>query len=113
MSVTDPDGLLFPRGDGGLWRTDDWNNWRHRQFFPAAEAAGLGRPRPYDLRHSFASLLIREQKTSIIELADQFGHAPTMTLNTYAHVFAEHRREDPVDITEWILRARKAAREDA
>jgi integrase len=106
VSLTDPDALLFPRADGRPWRTDDWNNWRNRHFFPAAMAAGLGHPRPYDLRHSFASLLIREQKTSIVELADQLGHAPTMTLNTYAHVFAEHRREQPVDITEWIVRAR-------
>jgi len=109
--IDDPDALLFPRRDGTPWKTDDWNNWRNRHFFPAAERAGLGRPRPYDLRHSFASLLVREQRTSIVELADQLGHAPTMTLNTYAHVFAEHRREEPVDIGEWITRARAAAQE--
>ena len=110
-SINDADALLFPRSDGTPWRTDDWNNWRNRRFFPCAKAAGLGRPRPYDLRHSFASLLIREQRTSIVELADQLGHAPTMTLNTYAHVFAEHRRETPVDIGDWIERARAEAAE--
>jgi integrase len=110
LGITGPDELLFARDDGRPWKTDDWNNWRNRRFFPSADAAGLGRPRPYDLRHSFASLLIREQKTSIVELADQLGHAPTMTLNTYAHVFAEHRREDPVDVTDWILRAREGNR---
>jgi len=99
--------LLFPRADGLPWRTDDWTNWRHRQFNPAAARAGLGRPRPYDLRHSFASLMVREQRTSVVELAEQLGHAPTMTLNTYAHVFAEHRRAEPVDANEWILRARR------
>ena len=88
------------------WRTDDWNNWRNRRFFPAAERAGVGRPRPYDLRHSFASLMVREQRTSVVELAEQLGHAPTMTLNTYAHVFAEHRRAEPLDANEWITRAR-------
>jgi len=112
-SIADPDAILFARGDGSLWKTDDWNNWRNRRFFPSAKAAGLGRPRPYDLRHSFASLLIREQRTSIVELADQLGHAPTMTLNTYAHVFAEHRREPPVDIGEWIERARAEAHSGA
>lgn len=111
--ITAADQLLFGRPDGRPWRTDDWNNWRNRRFFPSAQSAGLGRPRPYDLRHSFASLLIREQRTSIVELADQLGHAPTMTLNTYAHVFAEHRREEPVDITEWIERARADAHGDA
>jgi integrase len=71
--------LIFPRPDGDPWRTDDWNNWRNRHFHRAAARAGLGRPRPYDLRHAFASLLIREQRTSIVELAEQLGHAPTMT----------------------------------
>src|SRR4029077_12870889 len=107
--ISDGDTLVFARPDGGAWRTDDWNNWRNRRFFPSAEAAGLGHPRPYDLRHSFASLMIREQRASIVELAEQLGHAPTMTLNTYAHVFAEHRRADPVDIVEWITRARAEA----
>ncbi|MFL5846330.1 MAG: tyrosine-type recombinase/integrase [Solirubrobacteraceae bacterium] len=109
----DPEAFIFPRSDGHAWRSDDWRNWRNRMFAPAAQAAGLGSPRPYDLRHSFASLLIREQRTSIVELAEQLGHAPTMTLNTYAHVFAEHRRAEPVDVAEWIARARRdAARPD-
>lgn len=111
--ITEPDAIVFARPDGRPWQTADWNNWRNRRFFPAAKAAGLGRPRPYDLRHSFASLMIREQRTSIVELADQLGHAPTMTLNTYAHVFAEHRREPSVDVGEWIERARAEARRDA
>jgi integrase len=100
--------FVFPRPDGEPWRSDDWNNWRNRHFHPAAAQAGLGRPRPYDLRHAFASLLIREQRTSIVELAEQLGHAPTMTLNTYTHVFREHRRSEPVEVTEWIRRARIA-----
>jgi integrase len=101
--------FVFARPDGEPWRTDDWNNWRNRHFHPAAERAGLARPRPYDLRHAFASLLIREQRTSIVELAEQLGHAPTMTLNTYTHVFREHRRSEPVDVGQWIRAARIAA----
>ena len=48
----------------------------------------------YDLRHSFASLLMHEGRLSIVELAEQMGHNPTMCLSTYAHVMAElrHRR---------------------
>jgi integrase len=57
----------------------------YRRFHSAAAQVGLGRRRPHDLRHAFASLLIREQRTSIVELAEQLGHAPTMTLNTYTH----------------------------
>ena len=37
--------------------------------------------RPYDLRHAFCSLLIAEG-LSVVEVARQAGHAPTMTLDT-------------------------------
>ena len=48
-------------------------------------------------------------RRSIIKLAHQLGHAPTITLDAYVHVVAVHRREEPVDIAEWILRAREEA----
>jgi hypothetical protein len=50
-------------------------NWRKHAFVPAAQAAGLNAPRPYDLRHSFVSLLINEG-VSIVEVARQAGHLP-------------------------------------
>jgi integrase len=76
------------------------------RFNATTEAIGLGRPRPYDLRHSFASLMIRDGNTSIVELAEQLGHSPTETLKTYAHVFAEHRRQPRVPASELIQAAR-------
>ena len=87
--------FLFAREDDALWRTHDWNNWRKRHFHAVTQALGLGRPRPYDLRHSFASLRIREHGASLVDLAAQLGHAPTETLKTYSHVFAEYRRKPP------------------
>ncbi len=42
----------------------------------------------YDLRHSAASLWLHEGR-SVIEVAAWLGHAPTMTLDTYAHLVAE------------------------
>jgi integrase len=57
-------------------------------FAPAASAAGLDRLRPYDLRHSFVSLLFTEGGT-VIEVARQAGHSPTMALETYGHVIEE------------------------
>ena len=101
--------MVFPRADGEPWRTDDWNNWCNRRFLQAATRAGLAPLRPYDRRHAFASLLIRERRTSIVELAEQLGHAPTITLDTYTHVFREHRRSEPVDLTNWIRQARIAS----
>ena len=56
-------------------------------YQPVADELGCSR-RPYDLRHSFASLLIWEG-ASVVEVARQLGHSPKMTLETYAHVFEE------------------------
>ena len=44
--------------------------------------------RPYDLRHSFVSLLLAEGM-SVVEVARQAGHSPMMALNTYGHVIEE------------------------
>jgi integrase len=45
---------------------------------------------PYGLRHSYASLRIHEG-ASIIEVAEELGHSPQMTVGTYAHVMDELR----------------------
>ena len=66
---------------------------------------GLQGSRPYDLRHSFCSLLIHEG-SSIIEVARQLGHAPTMTLNTYGHVFDEFLGGEPMSAEAEIRAAR-------
>ena len=74
-------------------------------FQPAAKAAGLGSIPPYDLRHSFVSLLIAERRT-IIDVARQAGHSPTMALNTYGHVFDELDGAEPASAEELIRAAR-------
>jgi integrase len=80
--------LVFPSANGLPWNEGRWRNWRRRVFRPAAEAVGLKNVRPYDLRHSFCSLLLSEGR-SVIEVARQAGHSPAMTLSTYAHVIDE------------------------
>ena len=95
--------LVFPRPDGGPWRDTDYRNWRKRTFAPAAGDAGLAL-RPYDLRHSFVSLLIREGQ-SIVEVARQAGHSPAVCLSTYAHVFDEF---DPTTV--YPLRTKSTGR---
>ena len=96
--------LVFPRRDGDPWRDTDYRNWRRRVFGPAAEAAGQPKLRPYDLRHSFVSLLIAEG-ASIVEIASQAGHSPTMSLNVYGHALEEFSGER-VDAAEAIKQAR-------
>ena len=83
------DGAVIARADGGYWRETDWRNWRRRVFRPVAEEVGLVGARPYDLRHAFASLLIAEGRMSIVEIAAQLGHNPTVCLDIYGHAMAE------------------------
>lgn len=81
--------LVFPGPDGKRWSEEAYNSWRRRTFKAAVKAAG--RPdvtRPYDLRHSFASLLLHEGR-SVIYVARQLGHSATLTLSTYGHVIEE------------------------
>jgi integrase len=123
--------LMFPRPDGELWTKVDWDNWRRRVFQPAAAAAGIATletkavavegkarkrvstryegPRPYDLRHSFASLLLHEGR-SVIYVARQLGHDARLTLGTYGHVIDELEDAPRVPAEETIAAARRALR---
>jgi len=99
------DAFVFPARDGRLWSHDDWGNWRNRVYGPTAKRIGLEQARPYDLRHSFCSLLIHEGAT-VVEIARQLGHSPTMTLNTYGHVFDELQGTERLSAEEQIRQAR-------
>jgi integrase len=77
-------------------------------YKPVAESVGLAGARPYDLRHAFASLLIHEGRLSVVEIAAQLGHNPTVCLDTYAHVMAEERDGEHVSAEEQIVQAREA-----
>ena len=97
---------MFPASSGTFWRATDWRNWRKRIYKPVATAVGIDGARPYDLRHAFASLLIHEGRLSVVEIAAQLGHNPTVCLDTYAHVMAEERGGEHVSAEEQIVQAR-------
>ena len=80
--------LVFPGPHGQLFTKTDWDNWRRRAFDRARVAIALYDARPYDLRHSFASLLLHEGR-SVMYVARQLGHAAGLTLSTYGHVIDE------------------------
>ena len=82
------DDFVFANRTGGVTSDYDWRNWRKRVFAPAAESAGIAIGRPYDLRHSFASLLIHEGR-SLAEVAVQLGDAVATVASTYTHAFIE------------------------
>ncbi len=82
------DAFVFPRQDGGMWTVEGFNKWRDRVFAKAAKAAKVEGARPYDLRHSFASLLLHEGR-SVIYVARQLGHGAELTMKCYGHVIDE------------------------
>jgi integrase len=74
--------LVFPSASGAVWSQPAYQSWRRRAFKRALDGAGIEHARPYDLRHSFASLLIHEGR-SVIYVARQLGHDARLTLTTY------------------------------
>jgi integrase len=127
-----PKALLFARTDGTPWREHDYRNWRRRVFQPAAARAGLATlksettyvvvedkrrrrtrtkydgPRPYDLRHAFASLLIRDGSKSLTEIAEQLGNSVATLSKDYAHVIADMKGQPRVPADVAIEQARRA-----
>jgi integrase len=98
---------IFRRpSNGGDWTDFCYRNWRARVFKNAVKKAGLPEAtRPYDLRHAYCSLLIAEGM-SVVEVAAQAGHSPTMTLNTYGHVMEELAGEKRTDAETTLRQAR-------
>ncbi len=112
-SAPSPASPVFAAAPGGFWRASDWRNWRKRIYKPVAESVGIDGARPYHLRHAFASLLIHEGRLSVVEIAAQRGHNPTVCLDTYAHVMAEQEDGERTSAEEQIVRARLALRSPA
>jgi integrase len=80
----DPEALVFTAPLGGPLRPHMAKSF----FKPALRAAGLPEGlRPYDLRHTCASLLIA-QGASVKAVQARLGHATaSITLDTYGHLF--------------------------
>jgi integrase len=106
-------GLIWPRAkDAKPWERHDWQNWRRRWFSKAAEAIDRKGIRPYDLRHSAASLWI-SGGAPVTEVAQQLGHSPAVCLNTYAHLIDAARGRESADPETWIAEARGIGNEGA
>ncbi len=104
------DRPVIPRpSDGGVMSAKSFNVWRGETFLPALGRAGLSRARPYDLRHSFASLLLHEGR-SVIYVARQLGHDARYTLGTYGHVIDELDDQPRISAEDAIRAARAALR---
>jgi hypothetical protein len=94
-------GQLFPNPHSGEpWTHHAYNGWQAKVYKPAAAAVGLGADAiPYDLRGSFASLLIWEGRT-MLEVATQLCHSVAVCEQHYARVFTAYepaKRTSAVD----------------
>jgi integrase len=98
--------LVLLDDDGKPWDKTAWQMWRVDRWAPACHAAGVDPlPRPYDLRHSFVSLLLAEGRQPVW-VAKQAGHSLAMLLSTYAHLFDEYAERESVDPELEIAEAR-------
>jgi integrase len=74
--------LQFPAARGGHIGLD---TWRTREWYPALEAAGIGKRGPYHLRHTFATEALAAG-VSIFELARLMGTSVAMIDHRYGHL---------------------------
>lgn len=97
------DSYVFHTSSGGPYST---SNWRRRVFNQAKEGAGLGEIdglRPHSLRHTFASLAIKNG-CDVVTLAAAMGHSDIKeTLNTYSGLWPD-RLDEVADAIEpsWV-----------
>jgi integrase len=102
------EGYIFATRTGRPWSDSTYRDWRKGPFASAVQAIGLPKTtRPYDLRHSFASLLLASG-ASLPEAAYEMGHSVGVLTSTYAHEIAEFRGQGPVDPETAIQAARSA-----
>jgi integrase len=76
--------LVFPNKTGA---PTDWDNLTARNYRPLREAAGLPeKTRFYDLRHTFATLMLEQGENPKV-VQEILGHSQiTHTMDTYSHV---------------------------
>src|SRR4030095_6690167 len=84
-----PESVLFAAPGGGPL---DLDVLRRSVWGPALAKAGLRHVRIYSLRHTFASMLIR-QGENIKYISSQLGHASVqITLDRHGHLFPNEKR---------------------
>jgi integrase len=99
---------VIPAYAGGEWTEVGYEQWINRVWRPALKQAGLAYQRPYDLRHSFASLLLHEGRSTIY-VSRQLGHGGQLTMNRYGHVIEELDDAPRISAEEAIAQARSNA----
>lgn len=66
---------------------------RRSLWLTVCRRAGLQGLRFHDLRHSFASLLLKSGRVNLVQLKEALGHSQLKTTLKYAHLSDEQRRQ--------------------
>lgn len=91
--------LVFPMPSGAVVCP---GNWQRRVFVPTRIAAGLPALRIHDLRHVYASALIR-QGLSIKYVQTVLGHSDaSVTLNIYGWLYPDEGIRAAHDMDRWL-----------
>jgi integrase len=85
------ENLVFPSKTGGPM---SWDNLVRRNLKPLMRAAGLPETtRPYDLRHTFATLMLEQGENPKV-VQEVLGHSSIKTtMDTYSHVIPGMQEE--------------------
>lgn len=96
LGTGEDEQLVFPSPRGTVLRA---NNWRRRTWGPACESVGV-KARIHDLRHTCASLLIRQGAHPKV-IQEHLGHRDIRTtMNIYGHLYDEQRRTTSAQLQE-------------
>jgi integrase len=94
--------LVFPNEQG---QPIEPTYLTREHFYPALKASGAKQIRFHDLRHTYASILIK-QGENLKYIQSQLGHAnPSVTLNTYSHLLEAVNQEAACRLENTILEA--------
>ena len=103
---SDDSDLVFPTRTGAAHLSSD--NWRVRTLHRACKEAGVEKYRWHDLRHIFASMMLKKYGTDWTKIADRLGHeSVNFTRKTYGHWLDvdvdDDDEEDEVDLYDTAL----------
>lgn len=91
--------LVFPMPSGAVVCP---GNWQRRVFVPTRVAAGLPSLRIHDLRHVYASALIRQGR-SVKFVQTVLGHSDaSVTLNVYGWLYPDEAESAVHDMERWL-----------
>lgn len=102
-----PGDLVVAQPDGSPWTRSDYANFRRRVFKKWLPDDAPANARVYDLRHGYASLLIREG-LDLATVAHRMGNSPTTTAAHYTHVFEEYGDEKAKAMAATVAAARRS-----